>query len=372
MCSSRSRPASSRCSGASSLEDLQRALHARASRHRCPRGAAQIRVVEVCQPVGRGTYLAAHPAFLPGHDRLVRAQPGEQRADHVAVANRPRGPRREPRGPWSCTPSRRPTPTSASADSADGQVISSAQARPGSVSEPWARKAPRQAASASAMPPATTWCGSPLDRPPAQVDQAGSGGPAPRRPGPPAPGSGCPCAARRRPRSVPRSRARRSPRSPCAAAGRRSRCPARPRSRCARPTRCSAPAKRNIVASSALRADILATGTRLSSSFTADVIAMRLALQSVRRHRARARNASAQPPGVVALHAVVGCEPRHYETRADRARVLVKIAGVGHRVLVGEHGVDAQAAHGFGVLLQDVAAGPAASIRRSRPPAGRG
>ena len=44
------------------------------------------------------------------------------------------------------------------------------------------------------------------------------------------------------------------------------------------PTRCSAPAKRSIVASSALRADIFDTGTRLSSSLTAAVIAMRASL----------------------------------------------------------------------------------------------
>ncbi|GAA3469106.1 hypothetical protein GCM10018965_036590 [Nonomuraea roseola] len=52
--------------------------------------------------------------------------------------------------------SRRADPTSASAASGPGQVTSSDIERPGSVSEPWARNAPRQAASASQEAPATT------------------------------------------------------------------------------------------------------------------------------------------------------------------------------------------------------------------------
>ena len=58
---------------------------------------------------------------------------------------------------------------------------------------------------------------------------ARSGGPGPRRPWRPGRGSGCPCAGRRRRRSAPRSRGRRSRRSPCAAGARPSRCRARPR-----------------------------------------------------------------------------------------------------------------------------------------------
>ena len=58
-------------------------------------------------------------------------------------------------------PSRRAAPTSASAASGPGQVTSSADERPGSVSEPWARNAPRQAASASQVAPDTTCGGSP-------------------------------------------------------------------------------------------------------------------------------------------------------------------------------------------------------------------
>ncbi len=58
-------------------------------------------------------------------------------------------------------PSRRAAPTSASAASGPGQVTSSADERPGSVSEPCARKAPRQAASASHVAPDTTCGGNP-------------------------------------------------------------------------------------------------------------------------------------------------------------------------------------------------------------------
>jgi len=56
---------------------------------------------------------------------------------------------------------RRAAPTRASADSEPGQVISSAIERPGSVSDPWTRNAPRQAASQSQVPPATTCRGRP-------------------------------------------------------------------------------------------------------------------------------------------------------------------------------------------------------------------
>ena len=58
-------------------------------------------------------------------------------------------------------PSLRAAPTKASAASGPGQVTSSEDERPGSVSEPCARNAPRHAASASAIPPDTTAAGSP-------------------------------------------------------------------------------------------------------------------------------------------------------------------------------------------------------------------
>ena len=57
--------------------------------------------------------------------------------------------------------SRRAAPTRASAASLPGQVTSSAIDRPGSVSEPWARNAPRQAASQSQAVPDTIWRGRP-------------------------------------------------------------------------------------------------------------------------------------------------------------------------------------------------------------------
>ena len=90
----------------------------------------------------------------------MRAHAGEQRADRVAVADD------DPVGAADLTglagmPSRRAAPTSAMAASGPGQVTSSEDDRPGSVSEPCARNAPRQAASASLIPPDTTDGGRP-------------------------------------------------------------------------------------------------------------------------------------------------------------------------------------------------------------------
>ena len=48
---------------------------------------------------------------------------------------------------------RRAAPTSASAASLPGQVTSKEEERPGSVNEPRARKAPRQAAAEALRPP---------------------------------------------------------------------------------------------------------------------------------------------------------------------------------------------------------------------------
>ena len=87
LCSIRSRPAAARCSGTSSPR-ISRARCTRApGGHRGAGRAAQVGVVEVGQPVGGGAHLAAHPALLPGQHRVVRAEPGEQRADRVAVAD---------------------------------------------------------------------------------------------------------------------------------------------------------------------------------------------------------------------------------------------------------------------------------------------
>ena len=61
----------------------------------------------------------------------------------------------------ACMPSRRAAPTRASAASGPGQVISRAEERPGSVKDPCARNAPRQADSASQTEPLTTRGGRP-------------------------------------------------------------------------------------------------------------------------------------------------------------------------------------------------------------------
>ena len=68
-------------------EDLQGPLHAGTGGDGGAGRAAQVGVVEVGEPVGGGADLAAHPALLPGHQRLVGAEPGQQRADRVAVAD---------------------------------------------------------------------------------------------------------------------------------------------------------------------------------------------------------------------------------------------------------------------------------------------
>ena len=73
-------------------------------------------------------------------------------------------------------PRRRAAPDRASAASGPGQVTSSADERPGSVSEPWARNAPRQAASESQSEPLTMAVGQAAGRAAAGVDEAGLAG----------------------------------------------------------------------------------------------------------------------------------------------------------------------------------------------------
>ena len=68
-------------------EDLQGPLDPGAGGDRRARRAAQVGVVEVGQPVGGGPHLAAHAALLPGQHGVVGAEPGEHRADGVAVAD---------------------------------------------------------------------------------------------------------------------------------------------------------------------------------------------------------------------------------------------------------------------------------------------
>jgi MFS family permease len=68
-------------------EDLQGALHPGTRRHRGPRRAPQVSVVEVRQPVGGRPHLAPHPALLPGQHAVVGAKPGQHRRDRLAVAD---------------------------------------------------------------------------------------------------------------------------------------------------------------------------------------------------------------------------------------------------------------------------------------------
>ena len=87
LCSSRSCAGQLEVVGDLVAEDLHRPLDAGAGGHGGAGGAAQVGVVEVGEPVGGGPHLAAHPALLPGHQRLVGAEPGQQLADRVAVAD---------------------------------------------------------------------------------------------------------------------------------------------------------------------------------------------------------------------------------------------------------------------------------------------
>src|SRR4051794_26981755 len=68
-------------------EDLQRALHAGTGGHGRAGRAAQVRVVEVRQPVCGCPDLAPHAALLPGHQGLVCSEPGQQVSDRVTVAD---------------------------------------------------------------------------------------------------------------------------------------------------------------------------------------------------------------------------------------------------------------------------------------------
>src|SRR6266545_1907658 len=66
-------------------QDLQGTGHPGRRGDRRPSRAAQVRVVEVGQPVGGGAHLSAYSALFPGEHAGVRADAGEQRPDRVAV-----------------------------------------------------------------------------------------------------------------------------------------------------------------------------------------------------------------------------------------------------------------------------------------------
>jgi len=68
-------------------QDLQRTLDPGTGRNCCPRGTAQVGVIEVCQPVGGRPHLAPHATLLPRHHRVVGAEPGQHGADRVSVAD---------------------------------------------------------------------------------------------------------------------------------------------------------------------------------------------------------------------------------------------------------------------------------------------
>src|SRR6478609_1310578 len=197
-------------------------------------------------------------------------------------------------------PSRRAAPTSASAASGPGHVTSSAEDRPGSVSEPWARNAPRQAASASSTPPDTTCGGRPrTGRPRWSSRPVWRASDSPSRTtrttyrlplrSPPADTTisslVCPYT------SAIVSRRRRAATAVSSSA-----------SMTIRPEmRCRPPEKRSVAATSALRQDVLSTRSRASSSFTCAVSAMapschRSSGRVGRRPPARAPGARAPAP----------------------------------------------------------------------------
>src|SRR5580658_3813577 len=66
---------------------LKCALNPRSRRHGGAGAAAQVRVVEVRQPVGCSAHGPPDPALLPGQHAVVGAEPGQHRADRVTVTD---------------------------------------------------------------------------------------------------------------------------------------------------------------------------------------------------------------------------------------------------------------------------------------------
>ena len=247
-----------RWSGHLLAEDLQRALDPGAGRHRRPRRAAQVGVVEVGQPVGGRAHLAAHPALLPGQHRVVGAEAGQQAPIASPSRTTTRSTPRTSRA-LAAMPSRRAAPTSASAASGPGQVISRAEDRPGSVERPVGEERAAPGGLGVADRPPTTPAAAARARAGRARRSARSGGPAPRRPGRRARRSGCPGAARRRRARGSRWRARRRRRCPCAAARAAAPVSSSASTTIRPPTMCSPPAKRSSAATSALRQQGLVT-----------------------------------------------------------------------------------------------------------------
>ena len=160
LCSRRSRRPRARCSGTSSprissarstLAPAATAARAERRRLASSKFASRLAVARTSRRIRRSSQ-ASTLSWAPSR---VSSAPIES-PSRTTTRSTPRTSRA-----LACTPSRRAAPTSASAASGPGQVISSADERPGSVSEPCARNAPRQAASASHRAPLTTCGGSP-------------------------------------------------------------------------------------------------------------------------------------------------------------------------------------------------------------------
>ena len=160
-CARRSSPASREVLGHLVAEDLERTLDARARGDGCLGGAAQVRVVEVHEAVDARRAPRAAGASGPSRSRLVRRPSARGRRGSPPLRGRRRGARRALRGPWPGCPGDAPHPTSAIAASGAGQVISSAADRPGSLSVPAARNAPRQIAARSERDPVVSLLGRP-------------------------------------------------------------------------------------------------------------------------------------------------------------------------------------------------------------------
>ena len=160
LCSSRSSPAILRWSGISSPRISRArstrapaATAARAERRRLASSkfASRLAVARTSRRIRRSSQ-AISDSWAPSRvSSWPMASPSR-----ITTRSTPRTSRA-----LAWMPSRRATPTRASAASGPGQVTSSDDERPGSVSEPWARKAPRQAATASQPPPETTAGGRP-------------------------------------------------------------------------------------------------------------------------------------------------------------------------------------------------------------------
>ncbi|CAB4886471.1 unannotated protein [freshwater metagenome] len=68
-------------------QNLHGPCHPGARSHSGSRRTTKIRIIEVREPICSRANLAAHPALLPGHDRLMRTESREHRTDGITVAD---------------------------------------------------------------------------------------------------------------------------------------------------------------------------------------------------------------------------------------------------------------------------------------------